>query len=88
MMKSYKCASLHAAVSTGQQVGMSSPVHLRLYLVSSKSARGGGYLVYLSDRDVPFFRVSLSPIFSRTGYQKKANFLEQVVKTCQKRKFC
>ena len=49
---------------------------------------GGGYLVYLSDGDVPFFRVSFSPIFSRTGYQKKANFLEQVVKTCQKRKFC
>ena len=48
----------------------------------------GGYLVYLSDGDVPFFRVSFSPIFSRTGYQKKANFLEQVVKTCQKRKFC
>ena len=43
----------------------------------------GGYLVYLSDGDVPFFRVSFSPIFSRTGYQKKANFLEQVVKTCQ-----
>ena len=49
---------------------------------------GGGYLVYLSDGDVPFFRVSFSPIFSRTGYQTKANFLEQVVKTCQKRKFC
>ena len=48
----------------------------------------GGYLVYLSDGDVSFFRVSFSPIFSRTGYQKKANFLEQVVKTCQKRKFC
>ena len=52
------------------------------------ATRGGEYLVYLSDRDVPFFRVSFSPIFSRTGYQKKANFLEQVVKTCQKRKFC
>ena len=49
---------------------------------------GGGYLVYLSDRDVLFFRVSFSSIFSRIGYQKKANFLEQVVKTCQKRKFC
>ena len=49
---------------------------------------GGGYLVYLSDGDVPFFRVSFSLIFSRTGYQKKANFLEQVVKACQKRKFC
>ena len=50
--------------------------------------RGEGYLVYLSYGDVPFFRVSFSPIFSRTGYQKKANVLEQVVKTCQKRKFC
>ena len=48
----------------------------------------GGYLVYLSDGDVPFFRVSFRLFFSRTGYQKKANFLEQVVKTCQKRKFC
>ena len=48
----------------------------------------GGYLVYLTDGDVPFFRVSFLPIFSRTGYQKKANFLEQVVKTCKKRKFC
>ena len=47
-----------------------------------------GYVVHLSDGDVPFFRVSFSPIFSRTGYQKKVNFLEQVVKTCQKRKFC
>ena len=37
---------------------------------------------------MPFFMVSFTPIFSRTGYQKKANFLEQVVKTCQKRKFC
>ena len=37
---------------------------------------------------MPFFRVSFWPNFSRTGYQKKANFLEQVVKTCKKRKFC
>ena len=51
-------------------------------------AGGGGYLVYLSDGDVSFFRVSFSPIFSRTGYQKKANFLEQVVITCQKTKLC
>ena len=49
---------------------------------------GREYLVYLTDGDVPFFRVSFSPTFSRTGYQKKANFLEQVVKTCKKRKFC
>ena len=34
---------------------------------------------------MPFFRVSLSPPFSRVGYQKKAVFLEPVVKTivCQ-----
>ena len=58
------------------------------YVHQGSYSRGGGYLVYLSDGDVPFFRVSFSPIFSRTGYQKKANFLEQVVKTSQKRKFC
>ena len=49
---------------------------------------GGGYLEYLSDGDVLFLRVSFSPIFPRTRHQKKANFLEQVVKTCQKWKFC
>ena len=52
------------------------------------TTRGGGVLSIFVRRDVLFFRVSFSPIFSRTGYQKKANFLEQVVKTCQKRKFC
>ena len=51
------------------------------------SPGGGGYLVYLSDGDVAFLRVSFSPIFSRTGYQKKAIFLQPVVKTCQKRNF-
>ena len=44
--------------------------------------------MYLSDGDVPFLRVSSSPIFLEQGFKKKANFLEQVVKTCQKRKFC
>ena len=48
------------------------------------SPRGGGHSVYLCDMDVPFFRVSFSPIFSRSGYQKKAVFLEPVVKTYQK----
>ena len=46
-----------------------------------------GYLVHLSDGDVPFFRVSFSPIFSRRVCQKKAIFLEPVVKICQKGKF-
>ena len=31
---------------------------------SNRRGPGGGYLVYLSDGDVPFFRVSFSPIFS------------------------
>ena len=62
--------------------------HIKQMNCGAEFARGGGYLVYLSDGDVTFFRVSFSPIFSTTGYQKKANFLEQVVKTCQKRKFC
>ena len=48
---------------------------------------GGGHLVYLCDGDVPFFRVSFSPNFSRSGYQKKAVFLEPVVKTYQKEIF-
>ena len=50
--------------------------------------RGGGYLVYLSNGEMPFLRVSFSPIFSIMGYQKKAIFLEPVVKKCQKGKFC
>ena len=45
-------------------------------------------VVYLSDGDVPFFRVSFSPTFSRTGYQKRAIFLKLVFKTCQKGEFC
>ena len=43
-------------------------------------SRGGGYLVYLVDGDVPFFRVSFSQFFSRAGYQSKDVFLELVVK--------
>ena len=49
-------------------------------------AQGEGYLVYLSDGDVPFFRVS--PIFSRMGYQNKAFSSGAGVITCQKGKFC
>ena len=39
-----------------------------------RNAGYGGYLVYLSDGDVPFFRVSFSAIISRTGYQKEGKF--------------
>ena len=31
---------------------------------------GGGYLAYLSDGDMPFFRVTFSPIFSRQGINR------------------
>ena len=48
---------------------------------------GGGCLIYLFDGDVPFFRVSFSPIFSRIGYQKKAILLDPLVKTCPKGNF-
>ena len=34
----------------------------------------GRHLVYLSDRDMPLFRVLLSPSFPRTGFEKKATF--------------
>ena len=43
----------------------------------------GGYLVYLSKRDVLFLTVSLSPIFSVMGYRMNAISLELIVKTCQ-----
>ena len=51
-------------------------------LLGEVPGEGGGYLVYLSDGDVPFFRVLFSPIFSRTWYQTKAFLPEPVVKTC------
>ena len=54
----------------------------------SRAKSRGGYLVYLSDGDVPFLRVSFSPISSTAGYQKEEIFLEPVVKRCQKGKFC
>ena len=52
----------------------------------SHSLRRGGYLVTLSDGDVPFFRVSFSSILSRTGYQKKAEGIFSGA--CQKGIFC
>ena len=51
--------------------------------------RGGGCLLSIFvQRGCAVFQGIVFAYFSRTGYQKKANFLEQVVKTCQKRKFC
>ena len=72
----------HKSIGTDLNVKIHSKEILPLF-----HARGR-YFVYLSDGDVAFFRASFSPIFSRTGYGKKSNFLEQVVKTCEKRRFC
>ena len=49
---------------------------------------GRGALSIFVRRGCAVFRVSFSPIFSRSEYQKKAVFLEPVVKTYQKGKFC
>lgn len=47
--------------------------------------RGRGYLVYLSNAHVSFFRRSFSPIFSGARYQKEGNFFQETVaKPCQK----
>ena len=44
---------------------------LTLSVLMSHDDSRRGYLMYLSDRDVPFFRVSISPIFCSTGYPKR-----------------
>ena len=64
-------------------IGPKRAFHIALDRIGIESLKilspGRGYLVYLVDGDVPFFRVSLSPIFYRAGYQSKGVFLEQVV---------
>ena len=50
---------------------------------------GGGLHSRFVRRGSAIFQgIGVFVYFSRTGNQKKANFLEQDVKTCQKRKFC
>ena len=51
-------------------------------------SQGGGVLSIFGLRGCAVFQGIVFAYFSRAGYQKKANFLEPVVKTCQKRKFC
>ena len=41
-------------------------------------ARGGGYLVYFADGMCTPFRVSISLLFSKTGYRIRALFLKPV----------
>ena len=65
-----------------------SKFNRRLCVISRAHRTREGYLVNLSDGDLPSFRVSFSPIWSRTGYQKKEIFLKLVVNTRQKRKYC
>ena len=56
-------------------------------IIFRATAPGGGVLSIVVRRGCAVFQ-GIVFAFSRTGYQKKANFVEQVVKTCQKRKFC
>ena len=58
---------------------------MSVHIILCFFARGGGWLVYLSGCAI--FRVSFSPIFSSTGYQREQFFLESVVKTDEKGKF-
>ena len=46
-----------------------------------------GYLILLFNGGCSVFQGIVLPIFSRTGYQKKATFLEPFIKTCQRGKF-
>ena len=50
-----------------------------------QTSPGGVFLVYLSDGDVPFFRISFSPIFFHYRVSKEGKFSGA---GCQKRKFC
>ena len=45
-----------------------------LHPIFSSEAGEGGYLAYLFDGDVPFFRISTSPLFSSAGYQIRQVF--------------
>ena len=47
---------------------------------------GGGVFSIFVRRECAILRASFSPIFARTVYQKRAIFLEPVVKACQKGK--
>ena len=42
----------------------------------SSSRGGGGYLVYFADGMCTPFRVSISPLFSSTGYRSRALFAD------------
>ena len=51
---------------------------------SGSHGPGGGVLSTFVRRGCAIFQGIIFAYFARTGYQKKASFLEQVVKTCQK----
>ena len=53
----------------------------------ASSPRGGGYLVYLSDGDMPFFRVSFSPIFLEQGIKRRQVFWSRLAKHVKRGNF-
>ena len=51
------------------------------------SPGGGGYLVYLSDGDVPFFRVSFLQIFLEQGIKRRQIFWSRLSKHVKRGNF-
>ena len=49
---------------------------------------GGGYLVYLFEGDVLFFRVSFSPIFLEQGNKRRQVFWSRLSKHVKRGNFC
>ena len=51
-----------------------SKSHIRIFECPLTTVPGGGYLVYLSDGDVPFFRVSVRLFFLEQGIKRRQVF--------------
>ena len=80
--------SFNSCINRGLHVQVRMEIEFKQLKEAASIFVPRGHFVYSSDGDVPSFRVSFSPIFSTTRYQKEAAFLEPVIKTCQKGKFC
>ena len=75
-----------SALFSGKTFSLISLALCRL-LENANQLGGGGVLSIFVRLGCAVFRISFLPIFSRTGYQKKAIFLELIIKTSQRGKF-